>query len=65
MLINKKQCREFLLNLSQTTRRGKFTRVADDVYPFLEDALRREMRAFVRSHPTLGKTLSTGMKDIE
>jgi hypothetical protein len=62
MSINRSECRKYLLGMSEKLRGGKFTRVGADVFDHLDDVLRREMREFVRSHPSLGKTLSTGIK---
>jgi hypothetical protein len=41
---------------------GKFTRVGKDTFEHLETQLMLLMDNFVFSHPTLGKTLSTGVK---
>jgi hypothetical protein len=41
---------------------GKFTRVSNDVFDFLEVDTMLRMDKFVFSHPTVGKTLSTGIK---
>ena len=64
-LINKKQCKQFLLDQSTRNRNGKFTRVAANVYDHLEGVMRREMIDFVRSHPSIGKTLTTGEKNVQ
>lgn len=58
--ICRSQCKRFLLDMSKKYRNGKFTRVGEDVFEHLEFHLQREMIAFVRSHPTIGKTLKTG-----
>jgi len=60
MTINKAQCREYLLAAANRKWPGKFTRVADNVYPHLEAEFQRVMDEFIRAHPTLGKTLSMG-----
>lgn len=63
MLINKSNCKKLLLDHSSKHRNGKFTRVSANVYDHLEMVLRREILEFVRSHPSLGKTLTTGVKN--
>lgn len=62
MLINKSECRKYLLEMSQSHRGGKFKRVGQDVFEQMEYVLRREMREFVKSHPSIGKTLMVGSK---
>lgn len=59
-LINRAACKAHLLDLSSRHRAGRFTRVSSNVYPMLEAALRKTMLDFVRTHPTMGVTLSTG-----
>lgn len=61
-VINKSECKKHLLRYSETLRNGKFQRVGSDVYEYLEEILIREMKYFVRSHPSIGKTLLTGSK---
>lgn len=62
MHINKLACKKFLLRLSESNRGGKFTRVGADVYDHLDSILMSAMQEFVRRHPSVGKTLSTGKK---
>lgn len=57
-MLNKKNCKQFMLDESTKTRGGKFTRVSASVWPMLEAAIRKTMEEFVRSHPTKGVTLS-------
>ena len=57
-MLNKKNCKQYLLEQSMKTRAGKFTRVSASVWPMLEASLRKTMEDFVRSHPTVGVTLS-------
>jgi hypothetical protein len=59
-LINKAECKRLLLGLAERKWPGKFTRVAGNVYGYLEDDLRMTIEGFIRQHPTLGKTLTTG-----
>lgn len=65
MFINKRECKKFLLGMSEKHRGGKFTRVGKDVFEHLNFALQREMINFVRSHPSLGVTLKTGINKRE
>ena len=62
-LINKKACRDYLLDLSTERRGGKFTRVSDEVFDYLEARIRIEMDSFLHSHPSIGKTIKTGEKN--
>lgn len=57
-LLNKKNCKEYLLNQSKLQRNGRFTRVSATMYPWLESVLRKAMDEFVHSHPSVGKTLT-------
>jgi hypothetical protein len=60
---NRSACRKFLLERAeQKWPGGKFTRVSQDVFDFLEASIRTDMETFVRAHPTKGKTLTTGLK---
>jgi len=63
--INKSECHKFLLEMAgQKWASGKFTRVAGDVFTFLDASLRSDMENLIRSHPTLGKTISMGTRKI-
>jgi hypothetical protein len=57
MFINKAACKKFMLEMSVKHRNGKFKRVGSDVFEHLSQHIQREMIAFVRSHPSIGKTL--------
>lgn len=61
--INKTACRAYLLERAQAKWPGKMTRVAEDTFEYLDDHLRNAMDVFVRGHPTIGKTLTTGRKE--
>ena len=65
MFINKIKCKRFLLDVSNKHRNGKFKRVGNDVFEHLNFELQRKMIDFVRSHPSLGVTLKTGVKKIK
>ena len=62
MLINKAECKKELLKCADL-RAHKFTRVSANVYEMLDDALRAKIQSFVRSHPSVGVTLSTGERE--
>ena len=57
-LINKTNCKNYLLGQSKVQRNGRFTRVSATMYPWLEGVLRKAMDEFVHSHPSVGKTLT-------
>jgi len=61
-VINNKACRDYLLARANMKWPNKFTRVGKDVFEHLETQLMLAMDSFVFSHPTLGKTLSMGIK---
>lgn len=57
-LINKTECRKFLLAKALTRwPNGKFTRVSQSTLDYLEDAVRNLMDNIIVSHPTIGKTI--------
>ena len=56
-LVNRAQCKTYLLDASKMLRAGKFTRVGGDVWPWLESILRNRMYSLVHSHPSLGVTI--------
>lgn len=55
--LNKKACRDYLLQRSVERRMGKFTRVSPDVYEVIGLKVRRLLDEVVDTHPSLGKTL--------
>jgi len=61
-LINKKACRDYLLDLSKIRRNGKFTRVAENVFGYLNSRLRMEMDSLLYHHPSIGKTICVETK---
>jgi hypothetical protein len=60
--INKKACRRALLEMAERRWPGKMTRVAENVFEHLDISVFAKMQEFVRFHPTVGKTLTTGTK---
>jgi len=56
-LLNKSKMKEFLLQISQDTRGGKFTRVSPEILNRIEAKLRNIARQEVHSHPSVGCTL--------
>lgn len=56
-LLNKSKMKAFLLQLSQETRGGKFTRVSPEIINRLEAKLRNIARQEVHAHPSVGVTL--------
>lgn len=56
-LINRTQVRRMMLELSQSTRAGKFTRVSEATLDDAEAALAAWIRSRVHSTPSVGKTL--------
>lgn len=56
-LLNRAQVRCLALELSQSTRAGKFRRVSGRFLERINDRLRALVAQEVRSHPSLGKTL--------
>jgi len=56
-LITKSAVKKYALELSQTTRAGKFTRVGKSFLEQVNDRTKRAIEELVRTHPTKGKTL--------
>ena len=56
-LINRTQVRRMMLELSRSTRAGKFTRVSEQTLDDAEAALAGWVRQRVHSTPRVGKTL--------
>ncbi len=65
MVINKKECKMFMLDMSNKYRGGKFKRVGKDVFEYLHAELQRKMVDLVRSHPSIGVTLKMGTNSRE
>lgn len=59
-LINKAAVRAYLLDLSRTTRAGKFTRVSGHTFEYINRAVARTCESLVRVHPSVGKTINSG-----
>ena len=55
--INKSECRKILLARAERRWPGRMKRVSQDVFDFLETSIRSDCVAFVRGHPSIGKTL--------
>tara|TARA_R100000808_G_scaffold2016_3_gene8555 strand:+ start:9948 stop:10121 length:174 start_codon:yes stop_codon:yes gene_type:complete len=56
-MIQKSKVKEFALHVSNETRNGKFTRVSAEFYPKVEGAVRRFVRSYIHSLPSVGKTI--------
>lgn len=56
-LINRKHCRDLLLNIAEEEGREQFTRVSDDVFRWLDKKVHEYCVDLVRRHPSIGKTL--------
>lgn len=61
-LLNRSNCKKFILHTAKQTRTKDFTRVGGETYDYLEARLRTIIEEEVQSHPTLGKTLYLGRK---
>lgn len=57
-LINKVQCRELALQISKTSRAGKFNRVSAKFLRELDGVVKGMILSSVLSHPTVGKTIT-------
>ena len=55
--INRAVTKRRLLELSKSTRNGKFTRVSKGAIDELEAKHEASMRAMVHRHPSVGKTI--------
>jgi hypothetical protein len=55
--INRAESKKVLLNLSQSMRNGKFSRVSKSALDELEWKHIQNMRRMVQSQPTMGKTI--------
>lgn len=58
-LINWATCKRLVLD-EASTRAHKFDRVSGDVKDYLEARVRHGIISLVRSHPSVGKTISAG-----
>lgn len=56
-LINKSNCKKFILDFAEREKFHKFTRVSADCWPHLEAKLRAHLRNLVNSQPSKGKTV--------
>lgn len=61
--LNWSNCKKFMLDRAAATRAHKFTRVSGSVKDMLELSVRNAMISFVKSHPGVGMTLTTGEKN--
>lgn len=57
MLINKKHVKQYALEISQSTRNGKFTRVSGEFLIHIEAVVKERIRTYVQSLPSVGKTI--------
>ena len=56
-LINRSAVKKMALNLSETTKAGKFTRVSSEFLDRINAKVAATVRSEVQSHPSVGKTL--------
>ena len=56
-LINKQNCKKFLLDYAGRSRHHKFTRVGKDALEKAEVGLRDVLRDIVHAQPSKGKTI--------
>jgi len=56
-LINKSECKRYLLAVSRAERGGKFTRVSAEEIASINRRLRKMLQDDVRAHPSRGKTI--------
>jgi len=57
MLINKKKCKQTLLDYAQATRAHKFTRVSEDSLIHLESVVKKEIEKIIHMQPSAGRTI--------
>lgn len=57
MLINKSEVRKQALEASKNLKNGKFTRVSDGFYEWLDREVSTLIRRYVQNLPTVGKTI--------
>lgn len=57
MLINKKKVKEYALDISKSTRNGKFTRVSGEFLIHVEALMKEKIRAYIQSLPSVGCTI--------
>jgi hypothetical protein len=60
-LINRSACKKFVLEIADSTRAKKFTRVSGDVFDHLESVMQKTIKDLVRSHPSVGTTVKMGV----
>ena len=56
-LLNRSECKKTVLGFAETKWPGKFTRVSQDVFEYLETCLRTDIIQLIQEHPTVGKTI--------
>lgn len=64
-LVNRTAARKFIFEMIKLLRPGlekKMTQVSEDVYDYLDTSIRTDIRNLVASHPSKGKTITTGIK---
>jgi hypothetical protein len=57
LLINKKKCKQALLDCARDTRAHKYTRVSESTLIHLEAVVKNEIEKIVRTQPSAGKTI--------
>jgi len=56
--INRSACKKFALEFAKANRAQKFSRVSEDFLISCEVALKNHIQSRVKSHPSIGKTLT-------
>ena len=56
-LINRKKCKQALLDIARDTRAHKFTRVSDNALIHLEGIVRKEIERMIHVQPSAGRTI--------
>lgn len=56
-LLNKQNCKKFILEFAAREKHHKFTRVSGDCYPYLESKVRDAIRNLVAGQPSKGVTV--------
>lgn len=56
--INRSACKKFALEFAKANRAQKFSRVSEDFLISCEVALKNHIQSRVKSHPSVGKTLT-------
>ena len=57
MILNKSETKKQILAMAKNQKAHEYTRVADEVFPYLEEILRREITKLIEIQPSRGKTI--------